>query len=105
MVISCLTTRLIMERRGTTRAIAGVGRVLKMVKTVYNATFPIEIARDHIEEFAVVFLEFPPHRIRDKISVLYDACCSGIYKQRNISQVACKTLGMSDFLEFRSESL
>ena len=76
-----------------------------MVKTVYNAALSIEIARDHIEKLVVVLLEFSPHCIRDKISVLYDACRSGIYKQRNISQVAGKPPSMSDFLEFRSESL
>ena len=82
-----------------------VGRVLEMVKPVYNTAFSVEIARNHIEKLIVAFLEFPPHRIRDKIGILYDACRSGIYEQWNISQVASKTPSMSDFLELGSKGL
>lgn len=76
-----------------------------MVKTVDNTAFPIESTCDHLKELVIALLEFPPHRIRDKVSVLYDARRSRIYEQRNISQVAGEAPGMSNILEFRSESL
>ena len=51
-----------------------------MVKTMNNAAFTIEIARDYIKELVIILLKLSPHGIRNKVSVLNDARCFGIYE-------------------------